>query len=70
MTDRFDLEQGIMKCWNITDDIDMLCESVLESEMSKDDISNVLIGLKALYDIKFDKLFRQFEELLAQGDIK
>ena len=70
MTDRFDLEQGIMKCWNITDDIDLLCEGVLENEMSQDDISNVLIGLKALYDIKFDRLFRQFEELLAQGDIK
>ena len=70
MTDRFDLEQGIMKCWNITDDIDMLYESILENEMSQDDISNVLFGLKALYDIKFDRLFRQFEELLAQGDIK
>ena len=70
MADRFDLEQGIMKCWNITDDIDMLCESVLENEMSQDDISNVLIGLKALYDIKFDKLFRQFEELVRQGAFK
>ena len=70
MADRFDLEQSIMKCWNITDDIDMLCESILENEMSQDDISNVLIGLKALYDVKFDRLFRQFEELLAQGDIK
>ena len=70
MADRFDLEQSIMKCWNITDDIDMLCESILENEMSQDDISNVLFGLKALYDVKFDRLFRQFEELLAQGDIK
>ena len=70
MTDRFDLEQSIMKCWNITDDIDLLCEGVLENEMSQDDISNVLIGLKALYDIKFDKLFRQFEELVRQGALK
>ena len=30
MTDRFDLEQQIMKCWNITEEIQLLNENVLE----------------------------------------
>jgi hypothetical protein len=70
MTDRFDLEQSIMKCWNITDEIQLLNENVLESDdLSKDDISNYLLGLETMYNLKFDKLFRQFEEMIKDKKI-
>ena len=49
MADRFDLEQHIMKCWNVTEDIDLLNYNVLEKDMSKDEISNFLLGLKTIY---------------------
>ena len=29
--DRFDLEENIMKCWNITEDLDMVMERILDS---------------------------------------
>ncbi len=64
MTDRFDLEQQIMACWNVTSDIDTLCEGVLESDMTTDQIANILLGMKQLYELKFDKMFRTFEELI------
>jgi len=64
MTDRFDLEQQIMACWNVTSDIDTLCEGVIESDMTTDQIANILLGMKQLYELKFDKLFRTFEELI------
>ena len=69
MTDRFDLEQNIMKCWNITDDIDMVYKNVMESDMTNDDIANALLGLKTLYNMKFEELFSNFETLVREGKI-
>jgi hypothetical protein len=59
----FDLEQQILDCWAITSQIDSLLEGVLEHDITRDQIANVLIGLKDLYDIKFDKAFRTFENV-------
>ena len=67
--DRFDLEQGIMRCWNVTEDIDLLYRSVMEGNMTKDDISNVLLGLKCLYDLKFQETWNNFETLVGDGKI-
>ena len=69
MNDRFDLEQQIMACWNVTSDIDTLCEGVLESDMTTDQIANILLGMKQLYELKFDKMFRTFEELIQDRSI-
>ena len=60
--DQFDYEQQIMSCWNITSDLKDLSEEILEGNLSKDQISNVLIGLDQLYNIRFEKLFRIFEQ--------
>lgn len=70
MTDRFDLEQHIMKCWNITDEITLLNKNVLEKDMSKDDISNFLLGLTTIYNCKFEELFDGFSEMIEKGSIK
>lgn len=61
---QFDLEQEIMNCWNITKDLDVLFEEIIEGDLTKDQISNVLLGLNQLYEIKFNKLFRTFEVFL------
>lgn len=70
MTDRFDLEQDIMKCWNVTDDINLVYKNVMENDMTTDDIANALLGLKTLYEMKFEELFRDFEVLISEGKIK
>lgn len=67
--DRFDLEQNIMKCWNITDDIDLVYKNVMESDMSNDDIANALLGLKTLYDMRFEELFNNFETMIHERKI-
>ena len=64
MTDRFDLEQNIMKCWNVTDDIDMVYSNVMDRDMSKDEIANALLGLQTLYNMKFEELWENFEQLI------
>ena len=69
MSDRFDFEQQIMKCWNVTDEIDTLYENVMEKELTKDEISNYLLGLHTIYEMKFDKLFTMFEQLIKEKKI-
>lgn len=67
MTGFSDLESEIMKCWQVTDDIDTLFSHVCESDFGKldnDQISNALLGIKTLYDIKFSKLFETYEAVL------
>lgn len=64
--DRFDFEQQIMSCWNVTSDLKDLNEALLDSDLTKDQISNILTGIEQLYQIRFDKLFRQFEGLVNE----
>lgn len=61
---QFDLEQNIMECWNVTSDIDLLIEQY--DSLSEDSILNILIGMKEMYQLRFDKMFRSFEELLQE----
>ena len=61
MSDRFDFEQQIQKCWLVTDDIYELAEGVLEHNLDQDQIVNALMGIKQLYELKFNKLWDLFE---------
>lgn len=68
--DRFDFEQQIMSCWNVTTDIRTAAEYLLDAPLDEgreDKIANMLLGIEALYNAKFDKLFRQFEDLVREN---
>jgi hypothetical protein len=64
--DRFDLEQAIMNCWLITDDLQLVIEAVVDKQykMTEDEIANLLIGLKQLYQIKFERAWNTFDEVM------
>ena len=62
----FDLEQEIMNAWRVVDDIDLLYENVTETDMSTGDIANVLLGLKGVYSMRFQKLFDVFEDICKE----
>jgi hypothetical protein len=67
--DRFDFEQQIMECWHVTDDIQTVTEYLLDAPLEadrEDKIANMLLGIEALYQAKFDKLFTQFESLVHE----
>jgi hypothetical protein len=51
--DRFDLEQSIMQCWNMVDDVKLLVRRGATAE----DFD----GVAQLYQHKFEELFAQFE---------
>jgi hypothetical protein len=51
--DRFDLEQGIMQCWNMVDDVRLLAR--------RDASSADFEALASVYHHKFEELWAQFE---------
>ena len=71
MSDRFDLEQQIMKCWNVTDDIKMLRRAMLDGEraLTTDQIDNALLGIITLYEMRFEETFATFEQLVHNKKI-
>lgn len=67
--DRFSMEQQIMNCWSICEALDDITEGVLEYNWDADKVSNVTIGLKEQYQLRFNKLFDMFEEGIRQRKI-
>jgi len=68
MRDRFSFEQQLIQCWAVVDEIETLNKLILEDkveggEMSKDDISNYLLGLETIYKHKFHQLWDDFETI-------
>jgi hypothetical protein len=69
-TDRFDLEEQMMDCWRVTDDIETIYAAVMDDDnLTKDNIANALLGLHELYELKFSKLNSIYEQLLREGKI-
>ena len=66
--DRFTLEDQIMQCWGVTDDIEMIyyTEALYQDE---DRMMNVLLGLHELYNIRFQRMFDTFEKMVHEGKI-
>ena len=61
MSDRFELEQEILECWKITNDLQMYIDQGASIEDTK-----VLIDY---YERKFDKLWNTFETLIHERKI-
>jgi hypothetical protein len=66
MSNRFDFEQQIMQCWGVVEDIDTLYETMMEQDVPKEHIINALLGMKHLYNMKFDRMFQTFEILISE----
>lgn len=66
---RFDLEQLILKNWEITTEIKHLRELISDGKPTQDQIENYLLGLETIYEVKFNKLWDCFEELCQHQKI-
>jgi hypothetical protein len=67
MSDRFDLEQNIMQCWNVCDDIQLFLD--MYDNMNEDQRMNYLIGLKQMYQMKFERTWSNFETCVRTRQI-
>ena len=55
MTDRFDLEQQILECWKVTEDIQLFA--------SQNPSDEKWTALSTYYEAKFDQLWKTFETM-------
>jgi hypothetical protein len=64
----FDLEQQIMECWNVTRDIELVTRHLVDHSdgYSDDDLMNKYLAIKDLYEIKFDTMWRTFEDVCKE----
>lgn len=65
---RLDLEQEILDCWNVTKDLDTLL-STFDKDYNEDEVINMIIGIKALYNRKFEVMFETFETCLNNKEL-
>lgn len=63
---RFKLEEAIMDCWHIVDDLKVLSLHVCDYDLDRDKVTNILVGLEQLYQIKFENLFSSFETYVRE----
>ena len=68
INEMYDLEQRIMECWELVDDVNLLYEQVMENDLHKDQdrLANALLGLCTIYKMKFERAFKTYEEVLKQ----
>lgn len=69
----FDLEQQIMDCWRVTDEIDLVTKHFvddpewegIDAKLS-DAIMNKYFAIKELYELKFQQQWHTFEVVCKQ----
>lgn len=66
MTALFDLEQGILRCWNITDDIDEILTDLESGHMEIHEAAEALRAYQKVYQRRFERCFDQFENFTAE----
>jgi hypothetical protein len=66
MTAMFDLEQGILRCWNITDDIGEILDDLESGHMEMHEAAEALRAYQKVYQRRFERCFAQFEAYIAE----
>lgn len=65
-SNRFDLEHEIMNCWRVVDDLKMYYDH--SDEMTEDQKMNMMLGIITIYELRFDKMFKTFEECIRKKE--
>ena len=68
MSNIAELEQQIMERWNVTKDIEMETRHLIDHTdgYSDDDVMNKYLAIKDLYEVKFEALWRTFEDITTE----
>ena len=66
MTKLYDLEEMIMDCWSVCNDLRVLLRQVGDGdrEPTPDELMNAIMGMQQLYHWKFEQLFNKYEDIL------
>ena len=65
MTKLHDLEEKIMDCWSICNDLETVYQQIGEREPTTTELMNALMGMQQLYQWKFKQLFSAYEDVIG-----
>jgi hypothetical protein len=71
--DRFDLEQAIMVAWGTCEDIDLIYHNTDNFDLNAEDCDNLqnqLLGLRSITELRFEKMWHIFEELIKHQKLE
>ena len=57
-----DLEQEVLRCWEVTQDLQLLAEVVNDGS----DHTDTVKGIAEVYELRFEKAWKTYEELVEQ----
>jgi hypothetical protein len=57
-----DLEQEVLRCWEISQDLDLFAEEFEDN----DEVCNRVLGLKHVYEMRFNKAWNTYEKLVTE----
>ena len=66
------MEQELLHCWAITEDLKLLakeCEAIEDPKVA-DRLQNIVLGLETVYDMRFQEAWNTFEYLIGVQDAK
>ena len=59
----FDMEQSILQCWEITQDLKLFAD---EYEHCDKDVHDKAIALASVYEMRFNRLWKDYEQALKE----
>jgi hypothetical protein len=67
MTKLQELEQHIMDCWSVCNDLETVFRQIGDGDTdpSPDELMNTLMGMQQLYQWKFNQMFNKYEEMFS-----
>ena len=66
MSDIFDLEQDIIRCWSVTNDIGETLEDLENAHVDLDTAIDAFKAYQTIYSLRFERCWRSFEEMSQQ----
>jgi hypothetical protein len=57
-----DLEQEFLKCWDVSQDLDLLAQEYEHD----DDLCNRVLCIKNVYEMRFSKAYNTYEKLVKE----
>ena len=68
MSNIAELEQQMLEGWNVTKDIEVVTKHLIDHTdgYSDDDVMNKYLAIKDLYEVKFEALWRTFEDITTE----
>ncbi len=62
----FELEQGILRCWDVVEDLKDVSNSIRGNYTKTEDVLKLLESLQTIYQMRFEQVFSIYEEVCRE----